>query len=98
MSQPREAGHICNSICLCSVWGRLSSRRGWLLPSLLPTPMRSICHGVIPANVDGSVVAVVELQRGVKHATWLHIIAPRAHAPVIVLVLIRAFGANPHSR
>jgi hypothetical protein len=42
-------------------------------------------HRVILVNVDGSEVAV---GGGVKHAARLHIIAPRAHAPFIVFILI----------
>ncbi len=79
-----------------SCWG---GGAPWCKP--LPMPTCSSSSGVICGNANGSAAAVGRwLIRGgklwgVKHATWLHAIAIRAHAPLIVFILVQAFRANP---
>ncbi len=84
----RKYHNTCSGICLCRTLRRLSLRRGghlWCHP--LPTPTRGGSSGLIHGNA-GKLT-------GVKQSARHHAIAIRAHALLVVFVLVRAFRANP---
>ena len=98
----RKPGNVCSSICHCLTQWRLLLRRGGVLQCRpLPTSTRGSSSGVIQINVNGTAAIGGWLMRGgelrdVEHATWLyHVITTRAHAPLIVFILVQAFRGKP---
>ena len=91
----RHLGNVGSSICLCHVPPRLLSRRGGFLQP--PGGSSRMIHG----NTNGRAATTGRRLsregefRGVKLATPPNCITVRAHATLLILILVQAFRAYP---